>query len=355
MAPNSAAGARGRGVRSAGLYLCSPNPRARKRLLIRIGEAPSPQASTPRADRGSTDEGAGSGAPSGLEELQRTLSRLSVEVGVLRAGLGDARAEAAAARERAAAAEQRAQAAADEIAQLRAQLQEQQQERDGDAAARRSRAAPSAPPTPTDAPAPPRAPPAAPELASPATAAAQRRVEVELCVGGDDPPESELRQLLSHAGVDGGADDVRFVGCARPSDRSGAREAPEGAAWRTLQFTLRTDEQRKQLFAARKRLQADFLLGRLDQQLTAGQHRQRAALRASPAFKAAEAEEIRKKEEGRQWRVLWLPHGCVIGDAFWTPEFARDMDNWIAAAGAPGAKPPAPAPAVPPAAQGDGA
>lgn len=78
----------------------------------------------------------------------------------------------------------------------------------------------------------------------------------------------------------------------------------------------------------------------LDQQITDLQKRRRGELRASPSFKAAEVEEaarMRRKEKGA--RVLWLPHGCVLGDTFWIPEYTQKVDARAGSAAAPAPQP----------------
>jgi hypothetical protein len=119
----------------------------------------------------------------------------------------------------------------------------------------------------------------------------------------------------------------------------------------TLHLTLRSIMQVGQLFRAREQLQKEGVASRVDQQRSAAQLAPRNLLLSSPSFKAAVHEEVARRSPAappaarrgafsNAGRVLWLPHGCVVGDGFWTATYAACVDEFKAhaAAGAAGGR-----------------
>ena len=160
-------------------------------------------------------------------------------------------------------------------------------------------------------------------LADPQVAVARPRIDITVPADESAPAASSsaaaaatATAILETVGISAEFDNAQFAGM-------------EGDQ-QVLQFYLRTDEQRKRLFKAKKQLMGRSggrrRVGRLNNFLTDQQRAQRLLLRASPAFKAAEAAQLRVRDEGGKWRVLWLPDGCVIGLDYWTADYARALD-----------------------------
>ena len=281
--------------------------------------------------------------PVSLEELYQLVTAVKEQLRAVQMVADTAQAEAAAASQCAAAAEARATEAEGSNAELRQQLEQvqqqikdlQQQPSNQNEEDQGSNGAATAAATATAEVAPPPDPPSAASfMADPEVQRQMLQVEAVVRVRKDDTAETAVGSILAAAGLagDGFAEAVLVSGTTKPV----WEDMEDGPRWQTARFTLRTQQQRVELFRQWKSSCHGHLFGvcnNLNQQLTAAQRLRKRELRATAAFKAVEERAVQRKAEGKQSGLLWLLDGCAVDGVFWTVEYARALD---AAAGADG-------------------